>query len=364
MRFVTIVGARPQFIKAAPLSDRLRREHEEHLIHTGQHYDDEMSEVFFRELDIPAPERNLGVRSGPHGVQTAAMLERIENALQELRPDAVIVLGDTNSTLAGALAAVKLHLPVAHVEAGLRSFNREMPEEINRIVADHVSRWLFAPSEAAVARLNAEGIFEGVYNVGDIMLDCVRRFAPLARQRSSILARLGLQPKGFCVATVHRAGNTDCRHRLAGILQGLRDVPLPVVFPMHPRTRAAIERHQLNKLVDCFPASNPESLRGRRLIAIAPLSYLDMLQLQQNARAVFTDSGGLQKEAYYVGVPCVTLRDETEWSETVEAGWNVLVGADASRIATALEASPTNGRPPIYGDGNTAEKIAGVLGAA
>jgi UDP-GlcNAc3NAcA epimerase len=362
MHFVTIVGARPQFIKAAPLSRELRRRHVELLVHTGQHYDDNMSDVFFRELEIPAPDRHLGVGSLPHGAQTGAMLERIERVLQESRPDAVIVYGDTNSTLAGALAAAKLQLPVAHVEAGLRSFNRQMPEEINRILTDHLSRWLFAPSQTSVRQLAAEGIRAGVYDVGDIMADCVRQFAPLARQRSDILARLGLAPGSYYVATVHRAENTDDPQRLAGILEGLRALDRPVVLPLHPRSRAAVAKHRLDHLLDHGPVGTNA---GGRVVAIEPLGYLDMLQLQQHAAVVLTDSGGMQKEAYYCAVPCVTLREETEWVETVAAGWNRLAGADPRRIAAAVAEAHAGSETPraaLYGDGHAAAQIAQHLG--
>ncbi len=361
MRFVTIVGARPQFIKAAPLSKELRREHTELLVHTGQHYDENMSAVFFHELDIPAPDRQLGVGSGPHGAQTATMLQRIEEVLEEAEPDAVIVYGDTNSTLAGALAAAKMQIPVAHVEAGLRSFNRRMPEEINRIVTDRLSRWLFAPSQTAVDQLAAEGVTDGVYDVGDIMADCIRRFGPRARERSKILQELGVRPGEYCVATVHRAGNTKVAARLADIFEGLRRIPYPVVLPLHPRTRAAIEQHELNVQFDSPPVSSNDR---SRLVVIDPVSYLDMLQLQQNAAFVLTDSGGMQKEAYYLGVPCVTLRDETEWVETVQVGWNRLVGADPQQIVAAVEQHRTDGksaRPLLYGNGRSAEQIVQIL---
>jgi len=356
MQFVTIVGARPQFIKAAPLSAELRQRHREYLVHTDQHYDANMSDVFFEELNIPPPDRHLGVGSGSHAAQTAAMLVGIEQVLQEVKPDAVIIYGDTNSTVAGALAAAKLHIPIAHVEAGLRSFDRRIPEEINRVVADHLSTWLFAPSEVSVRQLAAEGIAQGVYDVGDIMADSVRLFAPLARERSKLLETLGLARGGYFAATVHRAGNTDDPQRLAGILEGLARAPLPVVLPLHPRTRAAIARCGLE-------ASFPNQFRNIR--RIEPLGYLDVLALQQNAAAILTDSGGIQKEAYYLGVPCITLRDETEWVETVEAGWNRLVGADAARIASAAAealAFPSRPRPVLYGDGRAAERIATYFG--
>jgi len=351
MKFVTIVGARPQFIKAAPLSTELRKEHEECLVHTGQHYNDNMSDVFFRELNIPPPDVHLGVGSGSHAAQTAAMLTGIEQVLLEVKPDAVIIYGDTNSTVAGVLAAAKLHIPVAHVEAGLRSFDRRMPEEINRVVADHLSTWLFAPSQVSVRQLAAEGIVEGVHDVGDIMADSVRLFAPLARERSDVLARLKLESGEYFAATVHRAANTDERSRLSGIFEGLSAAPIPVVLPLHPRTKAAIDRHGLKSFIE----GASQTIR-----IIDPLGYLDMLQLQQNAAAVLTDSGGIQKEAYYLGVPCITLRDETEWMETVEAGWNRLVGADAPRIAEAVKgflSSKRKNRPQLYGDGHAAERV-------
>lgn len=355
---MTIVGARPQFIKAAPLSAALRREHKEFLVHTGQHYDENMSDVFFRELKIPPPDRHLGVGSGPHGAQTASMLAKLEEVFQELRPNAAIIYGDTNSTVAGALAAAKLHIPVAHVEAGLRSFDRRMPEEINRVVADHISTWLFAPSEVSVRQLAAEGITSGVHNVGDIMADSVRLFAPLAREKSTVLQRLGLRPGEYMAATVHRAANTDDAKRLADILLGLSRAPLPVILPLHPRTKAAMQLHHLEAIV---------SGAHGHLMLTAPLGYLDMLQLQQHAAVVLTDSGGIQKEAYYLGVPCVTLRDETEWVETVASGWNQLAGSSPSRIISALERLPQSiplERPALYGDAFTAEKIVDVLESA
>ena len=355
MNFVTIVGARPQFIKAAALSVELRKHHVEYLVHTGQHYDENMSDVFFRELEIPPPDRHLGVGSGPHGAQTASMLREIEKVFEDVRPDAVIIYGDTNSTLAGALAAVKMHIPVAHVEAGLRSMDRRMPEEINRVVADHLSAWLFVPSQVSVRQLGTEGIIKGVYDVGDIMADSVRIFAPIAKERSHVLSRLGLKAGSYYAATIHRAANTDDARRLAGIIDGLSGASKPVVLPLHPRTRAALQLHGLG-----------HALTGQQgaLRCIGPLGYLDMLQLQQEASGILTDSGGIQKEAYYLGVPCITLRDETEWIETVETGWNCLTGADACRIEDALlkiDQSRGNPRPVLYGDGYAAERIVEVL---
>lgn len=355
MIYVTVVGARPQFIKAAPLSAELRKNHEECLVHTGQHYDDNMSDVFFRELNIPPPDVHLGVGSGSHAAQTAAMLTGIEQVLLEVKPDAVIIYGDTNSTVAGALAAAKLHIPVAHVEAGLRSFDRRMPEEINRVVADHLSTWLFAPSQVSVRQLAAEGIVEGVHDVGDIMADSVRLFAPLARERSDVLARLKVESGEYFAATVHRAANTDDPERLASILKGLSNAPKTMVFPMHPRTRAAIRRHGLEAAID--------NTSGKLLIT-DPLGYLDMLQLQQNAAVILTDSGGIQKEAYYLGLPCITLREKTEWIETVSVGWNRLAGVDPTGIIEGLcyfEKHPPRERPVLYGDAFTARRIMEVF---
>ncbi|MEN6558386.1 MAG: UDP-N-acetylglucosamine 2-epimerase (non-hydrolyzing) [Thermoguttaceae bacterium] len=358
MQFVTIIGARPQFIKAAPLSAELRKTHQEYLVHTGQHYDANMSDVFFEELKIPPPDRHLGVGSGSHGAQTAAMLVGIEQVLLEVKPDVVIIYGDTNSTVAGALAAAKLHIPVGHVEAGLRSFDRRMPEEINRIVADHLSTWLFTPSQVSVRQLAAEGVAKGVFDVGDIMADSVRLFGPLAKERSRLGESLGLKRGEYFAATVHRAANTDDPNRLASILDALNRLQHPVILPLHPRTKAAVHRYGLESYL---PSPTGNWTGGESNIKIIePLGYLDMLALQQNAAAILTDSGGIQKEAYYLGVPCITLRDETEWVETVEAGWNRLVGVDAKRIiAAATEARLVlkQPHPVLYGDGFAAGRI-------
>lgn len=349
MKVVSVVGARPQFIKAAPVSRLLRREHVEVLVHTGQHYDENMSAVFFDELDIPTPDYHLGVGSGPHGAQTGAMLARIEEVLLAEKPDWVLVYGDTNSTLAGALAAAKLHVRVAHVEAGLRSFNRAMPEEINRVVADHVSDLLLCPSRTAVDNLAAEGITRGVHLVGDVMADALAFAAERARGRSDVLKRLGLTERGYLLATVHRAENTDDPNRLRSILAAFDALGETVVFPAHPRTRKAVEA------LGYAP--------GASVRLLEPFGYLDMVRLEQSARMILTDSGGIQKEAYWLGVPCVTLRDETEWVETVQAGWNVLVGADTARIVEAVRsfALPAK-RPPLYGDGQAAERCVALLG--
>jgi UDP-N-acetylglucosamine 2-epimerase len=350
LKVVTIVGARPQFVKAAAVSRELRRRHQEILVHTGQHYDYEMSGVFFDGLEIPPADVNLGVGSGSHGAQTGAMLKGIEDVLRSERPDYLLIYGDTNSTLAGALAASKLFVPVAHVEAGLRSFNRRMPEEVNRVVADHLSNVLFCPSETAVANLAAEGITDGVHVVGDVMLDVLHWALERVGAQPPVLSRWGLSPKSYLLATLHRSENTDDRARLAAILQGLDalDENEPVIFPVHPRARKVINDAGFHlkphvRLVD-------------------PLGYLDMVAATASARLVLTDSGGLQKETYWLGVPCVTLRDQTEWVETVEAGWNVLVGADAAKIVDAARSfAPTGPRPELYGNGHAAAQCVDLL---
>jgi UDP-N-acetylglucosamine 2-epimerase (non-hydrolysing) len=330
MKVVSVVGARPQFIKCAPVSRELRRVATEVLVHTGQHYDDNMSGVFFAELGIPKPDYNLGVGSGLHGEQTAEMLKRIEGLLLSERPDHVLVYGDTNSTLAAALAAAKLRIPVAHVEAGLRSRNRAMPEEINRVLTDHVSALLFCPTPTAVKNLALEGLTAGVHLVGDVMYDALRANLAAAETHSTTLATLGLQPGSYFLGTVHRAANADRLenlHHIVGAFNDLADPAVPVVFPVHPRTRKLLAAARW----DIGPAVR----------MIEPVSYLDMLVLEKNARAILTDSGGVQKEAYWLQVPCVTLRDETEWVETVDAGWNVLVGVDRSTIVErARQACP------------------------
>ena len=339
MTIASVVGARPQFIKAAALSRELRKHHREILIHTGQHYDYEMSGVFFDGLEIPTPDFNLGVGSGGHGAQTGAMLKSIEEVLVAEKPDRLLVYGDTNSTLAGALAAGKLHIPVIHVEAGLRSFNRQMPEELNRVLTDHLSDLLLCPSETAVTNLAAEGITKGVHLIGDVMLDVLNWAKARAEaNRPDILSRLQLTEGKYLLATVHRGENTDDPKRLQGIIEALNAVDEPVVFPAHPRTRKAINGREHN-------------LRSH-LKLIEPVGYFDMVALSRSARMILTDSGGLQKEAYWLGVPCVTLRDETEWVETVDAGWNTLAGSDAGKILESVRSieRPTT-HAPLYGDG-------------
>jgi UDP-N-acetylglucosamine 2-epimerase len=343
LKILTVVGARPQFIKAAAVSRPLRQHHHEILLHTGQHYDDAMSDRFFNELDLPQPEIELGVGSASHAQQTGRMLIGIETAIAEHRPDAVLVYGDTNSTIAGALAAAKMHVPVAHVEAGLRSFNRTMPEEINRVVTDALSSLLLCPSETAAANLRREGITSGVHLVGDVMADVLAKFGGTANA-AAVLAGFGVRDGQYFVATVHRAENTDDPSRLRSIIEALSDLPSPVIFPAHPRVKAAIAAAGVRP--------------GANVRVVDPVGYASMIALAKHARAVLTDSGGLQKEAYWLGVPCVTLRDETEWVETVASGWNVLTGSDAGRIAAAATAAtrpPTH--PRLYGDGNAAAAI-------
>lgn len=371
MKIASIIGARPQFIKAAAVS-RAINEHnrlqsqttispeahvsldiEEILIHTGQHYDDVMSEVFFRELEIPQPKYNLDIGSGSHGDQTGRMLSAIEKVLMLEKPDWVLIYGDTNSTLAGALAAAKLHIPIAHVEAGLRSFNRLMPEEVNRLVADQLSTVLFCPSEKAVENLRHEGIggterqglhCRKVVISGDVMADALQFAAIKASIRSRILSRLNLQPKGYLLATVHRAENTDNRRRLHDILLAFAALDETVVFPAHPRTR------KLLKDSGCQLPGN--------VLLIEPVGYFDIIELEKSARIILTDSGGMQKEAYWLKVPCITLRDETEWVETLDSGWNILTGADRSRIIEAVcSFNPPVNHPPLYGDGKAADLI-------
>lgn len=357
-KIVTVLGARPQFIKASALS-RLARQSDrfsEVIVHTGQHYDENMSDVFFRELEIDAPRHRLTTGGQGHGAMTGRQIEGVEAILQNERPDAVLVYGDTNSTLAGAIAASKLHIPIAHVEAGLRSYNRRMPEEINRVLTDHISEWLFTPTAAGEKALAGEGVDQGqVFRVGDVMFDVTLFFADKARQHSGILSQLGLQERSYCVATVHRAENTDDPERLCAILSALARLgrEFPVVLPLHPRTRAVIERSRYGLEA------------GDALRLIDPVGYLDMTRLLQGARLVATDSGGLQKEAFFHKVPCVTLRDETEWVELIELGWNRIprsldqAGIDAA-VAEALASDPAQNVMP-YGDGNAASTIIDIL---
>ncbi|HKV86514.1 MAG TPA: UDP-N-acetylglucosamine 2-epimerase (non-hydrolyzing) [Candidatus Dormibacteraeota bacterium] len=348
MRVLTVVGARPQFIKAAPISRILRERNDEFLVHTGQHYDEAMSDLFFRQLGIPAPNVNLEVGSGPHGAQTGAMLPGIESVALDYRPDWVLVYGDTNSTLAGALVAAKLHIPVAHVEAGLRSYDRRMPEEINRVVADHLSSLLLCPTQVSVANLAREGIAGGVRMVGDVMFDAFEQNLEIARRGTRILEDLQIHAGGYQLLTVHRAENVDHPEPLQAILRGLERSGKRCVFPVHPRTRAAMREAAIKP--------------GPSVLLVDPVGYLEMLVLEENAEAIVTDSGGVQKEAYFAGRPCVTLRTTTEWPETVEAGWNVLVGTDPERIAQAMRGfRPDGPRPSLFGDGHAARRVVDAL---
>jgi len=439
MKICTIIGARPQFIKAAAVSRAIAAHNRqtlnlepktlnEFLIHTGQHYDDGMSAVFFRELEIPEPKYNLAIGSGSHGAQTGQMLAAIEKILIDEKPDWVLIYGDTNSTLAGALAAAKLHIPIAHVEAGLRSFNRRMPEEINRIVADQLSTLLLCPSQVAVDNLAAEGIggnpmvrqahhdkqgchpepslsepppalraasagggqkesspvehrtlnleqSSSVVITGDVMADALQFAATKASAQSDILARLGLQPQRYLLATVHRAENTDDPKRLSDIMAALSELAErePVILPLHPRTKKILERtsnRQTSNIehrtlnIEHSSSVEPRTLNFEHpcLRLIDPLGYFDIIALEKSARMLLTDSGGMQKEAYWLKVPCVTLRDETEWVETVASGWNILTGADRNRIVTAVQNfTPPKDHPPLYGGGQAAEKILSIL---
>lgn len=362
-KIVSIVGARPQFIKLAPICRAIEAVGDEGLehvvVHTGQHYDRAMSSRFFEELGIRAPKHNLGVGSGTQAAQTGRMLMGVEDALVEEAPQAVLVYGDTNSTLAGALAAAKLHMPVLHVEAGLRSYNRAMPEEINRVVTDHISDVLLCPSTKAVEILAGEGIVEGVHFVGDVMYDAVVYASTLAEHRSHVLDELTLQPDRYFLATVHRPGNTDTPGHLASILSALAALPYDVVFPVHPRTRNAL---------DANASALPALADNVRLIE--PLGHLDTIMLLRHAKALLTDSGGMQKEAFFLGVPCVTLRDETEWPETVDSGWNRLVGSDRDKILAEVRAfehvdwrARVESRPEPYGDGRAAQRIVAIARA-
>ena len=345
---LSVVGARPQFIKAAPVSRALVGHFNEVVVHTGQHYDYGMSEVFFKEMDMREPDFNLGAGGGSHGEQTGRMLIELEKILAQVRPDCVLVYGDTNSTLAGALTAAKAGIKLAHVEAGLRSFNRSMPEEINRVLTDHVSDLLFCPTDSAVENLEKEGIRRGVHRVGDVMYDALLHNLELARGRSDLLHHLNLSRGGYALVTIHRAGNTDDPARIKSILEALGLLPVKVIFPVHPRTRKTINEMKLTV--------------NSNVSLIDPVGPLDILILQEGADCILTDSGGMQKEAYLLGVRCITLREETEWVETVLAGWNQLAGVDGAKIKSLYESwHPVGERPVLYGDGHAGEQITEIL---
>lgn len=351
MRNLTIVGARPQFIKAFVVSRELHKQHEEILVHTGQHYDKNLSKIFFEELKMDEPEYNLGIGSGTQGYQTAEMIRGIEEISLKEEPDFILLYGDTNSTIAGALVGAKSDAKVAHIEAGLRSYNWNMPEEVNRILTDHASDLLFAPSETAVKNLESEGITDGVHNVGDVMYDAILWAKEVASERSEILDELELKENGFVLSTVHRAANTDNKDRLKEIMKGLSQSEIPVVLPIHPRTKKCLKEYGLWDEVN------------RKLKIIEPVGYLDFVRLLDTGRCVATDSGGVQKEAFFLDTHCITLRDETEWIETVECGWNVLVGADQDKISDAVnrELELPSEKPEPYGDGEASKKIVEVL---
>jgi UDP-N-acetylglucosamine 2-epimerase (non-hydrolysing) len=353
MRIVTIVGARPQFVKTSLVSKVLREEHNEILVHTGQHYDYEMSKVFFEGLSLPEPDYNLEVGSGRHGEQTGKMLAGLEQVMLNERPNIVLVYGDTNSTLAGALAAAKLNIPVAHVEAGLRSFNRQMPEEINRVVTDHISELLFCPTQIAVENLKSEGIKDGVWWTGDVMLDALLGSIEIAEDTSEILDRLGLDNESYLLATVHRASNTDNRNNLSSIVDAFLEIRDPVVMPLHPRAERALKHFGLYAKLS----------EDRGVILTRPLGYLDFIKLERHARIILTDSGGVQKEAYFLQRPCITLREETEWIETLEHGWNVLVGSNKKLILSSVREHAPFGscNCESFGDGRAARTIAKYL---
>ena len=353
---LTVVGNRPQFVKAAAVSGHLRERAEEILVHTGQHYDPELSDVFFEELGPPRPDHELEVGSGSHAEQTAAILTRLEGLVGEVRPDALLVYGDTNSTLGGALVAAKAQVPLAHVEAGMRSGDRTMPEEINRLVTDSVSQLLLCPTGTAMDNLRREGLGERAVETGDVMADVALRMGPLADERSTVLDQLDLSPRGFFVATAHRAGNVDDPERLALVIEVLARAAAdsPVVFPVHPRTRARLES-----------AGTLDTLEGRGIRMTDPLGYLDVTRLVRAACAVITDSGGLQKEAFLAAVPCLTMREQTEWVETVESGWNRLIGLRPDAVEPALAELPSPGEASpaaeIYGGGRAGERAAAAI---
>jgi len=356
-KILIMVGARPNFIKVAPLIERLdqfnelNRSHklDYKLIHTGQHYDYEMSQIFFQDLKIPKPDRNLEVGSGLHGEQTGEIMIKFEKVCIKEKPDVVIVVGDVNSTLAGALVAAKLHIPLAHIEAGLRSFDMSMPEEINRQLTDCVSNFLFCPTKTAVDNLRREGIKQGIYNVGDIMYDTFLKGIKIAQEKSKILKKLGLKPRDYYLATVHRAENTDQKDRLKKIVNAFCEIK-NLIFPCHPRTGKYLKQYRLWKKLT------------QKIKIINPVSYIDMLWIEKNAKKILTDSGGVQKEAYFSKVPCITLRDKTEWVETVRDGWNILVDANRGKILNAIQSfQPKTPQHKYFGSGNTARKIVEVL---
>lgn len=373
MKVLTVVGARPQFVKAAMVSKAIldHGEIEEIILHTGQHYDSNMSEIFFTQMGIPKPAIQLNCGGGTHGAMTGKMLAEIESALLECKPDFVLVYGDTDSTLAGALAAAKLHIPIAHVEAGLRSFNKAMPEEINRILTDHVSDLLLVPTQSSVKQLASEGITKGVHHIGDVMYDAAKTFGELADKQSKILQELQLLETKYILVTCHRAENTDAPCRLTAIWDALNEIAAngtKVVLPLHPRTEKVLKSLKLLPQEFVFEGTSIEV--APNFLLLPPVSFLDMVALEKYATVILTDSGGVQKEAYFHGVRCVTLRDETEWTETIETGWNVLVGADKNRILSEtskaiiqMQSGDCKSLPtiPDYGTGFAAKEIVKLI---
>lgn len=348
MKIITVIGARPQFIKAAAVSNRLRKNHDEILVHTGQHYDNNMSDIFFDELGIPKPNYNLNIGSGNHGYQTGKMLAELENIYLNEKPDLVLVYGDTNSTLAGALAASKLLIPIAHIEAGLRSFNMKMPEEQNRVLTDHISKYLFAPTDTAINNLKNENVTENVFNTGDVMFDAIKLFKEKALETSKVLIDNNISPNEYILSTIHRAENTNDITRLKNIISALNECDKNVVLPLHPRTLKFIKDYGLKI--------------NNNIKIINPVGYLDMINLENNSQKIVTDSGGVQKEAYFLQKPCITMRDETEWIETVENGWNTIVGSDKDKILNAImNFNPNGEQKMVFGSGNAAEIISEKL---
>lgn len=348
MKVITVIGARPQFVKSSAVSNVLRNKHEEIIIHTGQHYDENMSKIFFDELNIPTPDYNLEIGSGNHGYQTGSMLIKLENIYIKEKPDLVLVYGDTNSTLAGALCASKLLIPVAHVEAGLRSFNLKMPEEQNRILTDHISKILLTPTNTANFNLKKEGITNGIYNVGDVMFDATLNFKELAKNKSYLLDKYNIAPNNYILVTIHRAENTNDINRLTNIVDALNESENNIILPLHPRTKKYIEDYGLKF--------------NNNIKVIEPVGYLEMIFLELNSKKIVTDSGGVQKEAFFIGKPCITLRDETEWVETIENGWNILVGTDKNMIISNIKNFyPKVKQEEIFGNGKAAFKILDII---
>ena len=349
MKILSIVGARPQFIKEYVVSKAITKFYDYVLVHTGQHYDFEMSQIFFDQLNISEPDYNLGLKSGLHGEQTGKMLINIEIILKKEKPDLVLVYGDTNSTLAGAIASAKLLIPIGHVEAGLRSFDKTMPEEINRILTDHCSQLLFAPTKTALKILRREGVTKGVYLTGDVMYDALLSNLRVA-EKSKILKRLKVIPKEYFLTTIHRPSNTDNAKNLSNILDALSVIDEKVIFPIHPRTTKFIDNYGLKKNI------------GKNIVMIKPVGYFDFIWLEKNAKKILTDSGGIQKEAYLLKVPCITLRETTEWTETIEDKWNILTGADKEKILDAIKNfQPKQKQRNLFGNGHASEKIAAIV---